>query len=182
MRERVFDPLDMKHAGFGAPGRTGALAQPRGHGADGKPVESEPDADNPVAVVPAGSVHAPLGDWARFVSGHLHGARGEGPLLRPQTYRKLHTPGPAKRSGRGGYARGWLVAKRDWADGTVLTHSGSNTLWYAVVSIAPAKNLAVLVASNHGGRSAAKAADKAVGALIDAHFHRPENRRSRRSR
>src|SRR6185436_18293330 len=44
MRELVFEPLGMKSAGFGAPGTAKAIDQPRGHSADGKPLEPGPSA------------------------------------------------------------------------------------------------------------------------------------------
>ena len=64
-----------------------------------------------------------------------------------------------------GYAMGWGVAARPWADGRVLTHSGSNTMWFCVVWIAPKKDFAVLVACN-AGLDAAGATDQAAGAII----------------
>src|SRR6185295_300556 len=136
----------------------------------GKPVEPGPGADNPVAIGPAGIVHCTIGDWAKFISLHLLGARGEqGPIkFKPDTFTKLHTPGPGEGTA---YAMGWGVAKRQWAKsqggtGTALSHSGSNTMWFCTVWIAPEKDFAVLVACNQGGDKAAKACDDAVMALI----------------
>jgi CubicO group peptidase (beta-lactamase class C family) len=167
LREEVFEPLGMKGAGFGAPGRAGATDQPLGHRwSDGKavPVPPGPGADNPPAIAPAGTVHASLADWARFVSVHLRGARGEDTgFLDPATIRRLHTPAEGQ-----GYAFGWGVGKRPWAGGRVLSHAGSNTRWYCVTWVAPERNFAVLVTANRG--DAAKAVDEAAGALI--RFHR----------
>ena len=50
----------------------------------------------------------------------------------------------------------------------MISHSGSNTMWYCVVWASPEKGFAVLVATNIGGDAAAKAADKAAGTLIGA--------------
>jgi CubicO group peptidase (beta-lactamase class C family) len=93
--------------------------------------------------------------WSKFVGLHL--ARQK--LLKPETFQKLHTP-------NGDYAMGWLVTKRGWAKGPVLTHAGTNTMWYAVVWAAPQDNFAVLVMCNQGGDKAAKACDEAASAII----------------
>jgi CubicO group peptidase (beta-lactamase class C family) len=158
----VFEPLGMKSVGFGGMGTPGEIDQPWGHGADGKPVpRNGPAVDNPPVLGPAGTVHCTLGDWAKFVSDHLRGARGEKALLEPAAYKTLDT------SPFGGeYALGWLVVQREWGGGTVLTHAGSNTMNYAVVWISPKRNFAVLIATNQGGPAAAKACDEAAGALI----------------
>ncbi len=58
LRERLFKPLEMKSAGFGAPASPGKPDQPWGHfGALGelRPVTPGPMADNPPAIGPAGS-------------------------------------------------------------------------------------------------------------------------------
>jgi CubicO group peptidase (beta-lactamase class C family) len=163
VRERLFEPLGMTSAGFGAPGTAKAIDQPRGHVSAGLPVPPGPRADNPPAIGPAGTVHCSVGDWAKFVALHLEGARGHPRFLKPETFARLHAPVPdaTKR-----YAMGWAVAERPWAQGRVLTHSGSNTMWYAVTWVAPRKGFAVLVACNQGGTPAAQICDKACGALI----------------
>jgi len=61
---------------------------------------------------------------------------------------------------------GWGVVGRDWAGGRVLTHSGSNTMWFCTVWMAPEKDFAVLVATNMGGDKAAKGCDAASTAMI----------------
>jgi CubicO group peptidase (beta-lactamase class C family) len=166
MLTRLFAPLGIASAGFGAPGSAETLDQPRGHSAGGTPVEPGPRGDNPPAIGPAGAVHLSLADWARFIALHTH--PGAGMLLAPATLEKLHAPadGPGDR-----YAMGWIVGQRGWAkgdggDGRILTHAGSNTMWFAVVWIAPERDIAFLVACNQGGPTAALACDEAVGALI----------------
>lgn len=162
MRSLIFEPLGMTKAGFGGVGTPGRIDQPWGHREDGKPVEKNgPDVDNPPVLGPAGTVHLPLGDWAKFVADMLRGLRGEKALLMPETYQKLQTPPFG-----GDYALGWLIAERDWGGGSVLMHSGSNTMNFAVVWIAPARDFAVLVACNRGGQAAFKACDEAASKLI----------------
>lgn len=163
--EYLFQPLEMKHFGFGGMGTPGQEDQPWGHTENGKPTTTNgPDVDNPPVIGPAGRVHCTLDDWAKFIADQIRGARGEKALLRPSTYQKLQTPLFGSE-----YALGWIVTERSWGGGTVLTHSGSNTLHYAVVWIAPKRNFAVLVCTNQGGNKAAKACDEAVWALIQFH-------------
>lgn len=155
MRRRVFQPLKMTTAGFGAP--TGE--QPWGHRADGKPVQPGPEADNPSGIGPAGIVHCSIGDWAKFIAFHLTRGQSAPGLLKPESFEKLHTPVDD-------FAMGWIVTSRPWGGGDVLTHAGSNTMWYCVVWMAPKKNFAVLVATNHGGDDAAGACDEVASTLI----------------
>lgn len=157
----VFEPLGIARFGFGPPGTKGELDQPLGHGADGKPVEIGMRADNPAAITPAGRVHMPIGEWAKYVAAHVRGER-EGGLVSKETFVKLHTPFG---EGDGRYAMGWAVTERPWG-GRVLTHSGSNTMWFCVAWLAPERDFAVLVATNQGGDRAAKACDEAASKLI----------------
>jgi CubicO group peptidase (beta-lactamase class C family) len=159
----IFKPLGMQSAGFGGIGTPGEIDQPWGHGADGKPVlRNGPDIDNPPVLGPAARVHCKLADWAKFVADQLRGARGEPALLKPETYRVLHTPPFG-----GDYALGWIVVEPEWGGGKVLSHAGSNVMNYAVVWIAPLKDFAVLIVTNQGGQAAATACDKASAALIN---------------
>ncbi|MBI2926133.1 MAG: beta-lactamase family protein [Verrucomicrobia bacterium] len=164
VRERLFKRLGMASAGFGAPASAGKVDQPWGHTAGllgRKPVPPGPGADNPVAIGPAGTVHCSIGDLAKYAAFHLQGARGEGRLLKADSFKKLHTPIEGQE-----YALGWLVVQRGWAGGTTLTHAGSNTMFYTVIWIAPKKNFAVIVATNLGGDEAEKACDETAGKLI----------------
>lgn len=165
VREKIFRPLGMTTAGFGPPGTRGKNDQPRGHKADGSPVEPGPTADNPVAIGPAGIIHCSIGDWARFAAANLPG--GKTKLVKPETLEKLHTA-PAAGPGEPKYAMGWIVAEgQPWAGGPALTHGGSNTMWYAAIWLAPAKDFAVVVACNQANP---KACNDAVLALIADHF------------
>lgn len=166
MRTLLFEPLGMTRAGFGGLGTPGLIDQPWPHGEGGKPFEKNgPEVDNPPVMGPAGTVHLPLADWARFVADMLRGLRGGKGLLRPETYQKLRTPPFG-----GDYALGWGIVEREWGGGTVLTHNGSNTMNFAVVWIAPERDFAVLVVCNQGGTgsfiSAAKGCDEAASRII----------------
>ena len=163
LRDRLFTPLGITTAGYGAPGRAGATEQPWGHRPDGTAVGPGPGSDNPAAIGPAGTVHMSIADWAKFAALHLEAARGKPRLLRKETFARLHEP-PSD----GDYAMGWARPVRDWAGGRVLTHGGSNTMWFCVVWIAPERDLAVLVCANRGGDAAVKAVDEVAWALIEA--------------
>lgn len=162
LKERVFKPLGMKRAGFGGTGTPGQIDQPWGHVGGGQPVASNgPDADNPPVLGPAGRVHSPLQEWALFVADQLRGAQGRDGLLKAETYRTLHTPVAGGES-----AFGWMAVERPWGGGTVLTHSGCNTMNFSVVWMAPKRDFAVLVCCNQGDDTAAKACDEVAAALI----------------
>ncbi|HRK33375.1 MAG TPA: serine hydrolase domain-containing protein [Candidatus Hydrogenedentes bacterium] len=167
LKQRLFDPLGMESAGFGPPGSIGMLEQPRGHRENGEVVEPGIEADNPPAIAPAGTVHCSIGDWAKFIQLHLDAAAGKPRLLSAESFQKLHTPAndlsPA-------YGMGWGVVDRDWAGGRTLTHNGTNTMWFCAVWMSPQKGVAVMAATNQGGKAAEKAVDDAVSMLIRKHL------------
>jgi CubicO group peptidase (beta-lactamase class C family) len=168
MREKIFGPLHMTTAGFGAPGTPappGKNDQPRGHKADGSPVEPGPQADNPAGIGPAAIVHCSIGDWAKFAAANLPSAKTK--LVKPETLEKLQTPVQPS-AGEPKYAMGWIIADdQPWAGGPALTHAGSNTMWYAVAWLAPKKDFGVLIACNQAN---ADACNDAAIALITDHF------------
>lgn len=164
--KKLFAPLGITSAGFGAPGVAGKADQPRGHRDAGRAVEPGKGADNPAAIGPGGTAHMSMTDWAKFIRLHLNAGAGRPELISAPVFAKLHAPfvGDGER-----YAMGWGVTERPWG-GTVLTHSGSNTMWYCVTWISPSKEFAVLVVSNQGGSVAAKACDEAAWGLIQRHI------------
>lgn len=164
LETEVLAPLGMRSAGFGAPGAVKGQDEPWGHREDGSPVPHGPAADNPPALAPAGTLHASLRDWARFVALHLSAYGGKPKLLTAERLRALHVPPEGSE-----YAAGWVAVQRPWAGGTALTHGGSNTMWKAVVWMAPERGFAVLVTTNQGGAAAEKGTDDAAGALIRHH-------------
>lgn len=99
-------------------------------------------------------------DTARYAAFHLAAARGEtGDLDLSALYE------PAE---EGDYALGWVVTERKWAGGKVLTHTGSNTMFFTVIWIAPEKNMAWIVSTNVGDRDdyVFGKCDKVVAELI----------------
>lgn len=182
MRKMLFEPLGMRSAGFGAPGTPGREDQPWGHQMIGGQIKAiapgpSPGPDNPAGIGPGGIVHCSLDDLARYALFHMRGARGEGSLLsgeghllKPESFRRLHTPPPGQK-----YALGWGIAERPWAKGVALTHTGSNNMWHAVVWIAPQAEFAVVVATNAGGPGVEgdKGCDQAAWGLIQQYLLKP---------
>jgi CubicO group peptidase (beta-lactamase class C family) len=171
MQKRIFDPLGMKTCGFGAMGTyTGSdpkkIDEPWQHVLLSldmhRAIAPAPQSDNPPAIAPAGTVHCSIIDWGKFVTAHLRGEKGDPGILKPETFKRLHTAPFG-----GDYASGWMVANRPWAgNGPALNHAGSNNQNYAIVWMAPAKDFAVLVATNQAGGETFNACDEAEYAMI----------------
>jgi CubicO group peptidase (beta-lactamase class C family) len=164
MADRLFKPLDMTDVGFGSMGTPGKVDQPWQHQANGTPVEPGPSSDNPPVMGPAGTVHAPLAEWAKFIADQLKGDRGERGLLTPPTYKVLHSsPGMEPFYTPGGWGG---VEKEPRAGGLVLSHDGSNTMNFATAWLAPGRDFAVLVTCNQGGDEARKACHQVRDQII----------------
>jgi len=164
MRDRLFEPLGLSSAGFGAPNDGGRPNEPWGHlGEVGelRPVPPGPMADNPPAIAPAAAVHISLVDLARYASWHADWHRAEPRLLTEETFNRLHQRAPGEE-----YAMGWLVEYRDWDDGDVFWHTGSNSNFYAVMWVAPDKDAAFVAATNAAHSEADDACNDAIIALI----------------
>ncbi|NQE93817.1 serine hydrolase domain-containing protein [Nocardia terpenica] len=165
IRTELFTALRMYSSGFGAPSASETSGQPWGHDSTLRPIPpGDPHSDNPPALGPAGTVHCTLADWGRFLAQHLAGARTEPAILTPTTMSRLHQPPPG-----GDYAAGWVVGNRDWADGRVLCHVGSNTLWTANAWLVPAKNLIFAVVTNRGDDQAQLITGDVISWLVDAY-------------
>ena len=158
LQERLFAPLMLASAGFGPPQGDVPNEEPIGHlvllrwfrwRAD--PFKTR--ADNSPVTSPAGAVHMTIGDLARFGAAHLEGESARSPRLLSRAAReRLHTPFLDD------YASGWVRIERDWAGGPVLLHNGSNTLWYALLMLLPARNTVLAFATNDGAVKAAETA------------------------
>lgn len=161
---RLFKPLGMASAGFGAMGTPGKTDQPWQHPfRDGTwvPIGPGPLSDNPNTIGPGGKVHASMADWARYAAMQLRGEAGQDGLIKAATLEHLHTPAFG-----GEYAGGWFITERNWGGGRVLTHNGTNTMNFAVIWMAPLRQFAVMAAANAGGDAADKACDEAASAVI----------------
>ena len=161
---RIFAPLGMSTAGFGAMGSPGRVEQPWQHevvDSAHEAVEPGPLSDNPEVIGPAGTVHCSIGDWGRFITACLAILEGKDGIVKTRTLRRAMTPKYG-----GTYALGWMSADREWGGGRVLTHAGSNTRNFAVVWMAPAKDLAVVIATNQAGGNTPRGCDELAGLLL----------------
>jgi CubicO group peptidase (beta-lactamase class C family) len=167
------------------------IAQPWGHLPSGEAVRPGPQADNPPSLGPAGRVHLTLADWARYAALHLSAEQGDHkdapgkaasgkdgpgsgtkPFLSKATLRKLHAPfGDAIDRAGTKYAMGWAVRRLSGSKGFELTHAGSNTMWYAVISLRMSENRAILIATNEGGPGAGAACAEVKSALLKRMAH-----------
>ena len=66
--------------------------------------------------------------------------------------------------GQGAYALGWGVISHPWSREPFLQHAGSNTLNLAMVVVQPARDFAMVMATNIGGDRA----QAALNALAEA--------------
>lgn len=151
LREQLFAPLGITGAGFGAP--TGG--SPWGHGAAGEPVDPAGIADNPPILGPAGRVHLTPGDYARFLALFLNNGA---PLIGKATLAHLLSP-PAPGHP---YAGGWSLGGPAAQPAAVLSHNGSNTLWYATAIVERAQGTAYAAITDRGGA----AGEAAVQAML----------------
>ena len=146
MRREVFEPLGLEGAGFGAPNGKGPYDQPRGHRpSDGGDRPQGRTADNPAALGPAGRVHMPLADMARYL--RVHAERDE-EFLSAESWETLHT----KPFG-GNYALGWVVP-----DDVARWHNGSNGSWYAEAAFNLETGVVAAVVVNDGAIGEVQAA------------------------
>ncbi len=157
MREKIFVPLEMNSAGFGAPVWIDAQKQPWGH-SGGRPAPAGREADNPLAIGPAGTVRMNLEDMGRYLQFVL----GRSEILPQTTLRQLLQP-PANSE----FARGWLSRERDWAKGRIWLTTGSNTYFFTMFLVAPNIGFAVAVSVNSGDDAAAKACQDVVTCAVE---------------
>lgn len=156
MRKKIFMPQKMHSCSFGSPSMVW------GHKDNLEPVKPGFLADNPATLGPAGTVHCNMNDWMKFLQLHLDGFNGKSTFLKTSSFEKLHVSFPAQTYTSGG----WDRQNRSWADGVVLTHTGSNTSFFAIVWLAPKKNLSLISLTNYGGPRAFPALDEAISAMI----------------
>jgi D-alanyl-D-alanine carboxypeptidase len=166
--ERILEPLAMDRCGFGPPARPDPEAAPWGHwrasGALGPVDPALALADNPAGFGPAGTLHCPPSQWARFGQWHLRAARGDREGLPELDWDRLHTAVPDDGEG---YGLGWRV------DGATFNHRGTNLQFMAQIWIDPDADLVVLSATNEGDGPAAQVLVDLEARLLDFAEGRP---------
>ena len=166
MAEKVFRPLHLSTAGYGAPADSEPMSQPWGHSSDTVslvPVRK----DYLHWLDPAGAtLSMSIKDWAKFVIAHMYSDQDTGrSLLKPQTLKKLHTPPNAAKWDYGilyftfwrnhigwplpssNYALGWFIVKPKEGK-SVLTHGGTSKAFMAEGYLSPVEKTAILLATN----------------------------------
>ena len=87
-----------------------------------------------------------LDDWARFCIDQLRGAKGQGALLKPETYSVTQSPPPGAPVSMGWFVRDSIAG----LPGPVYYHEGSDGAWFAIVALFPASGSGVLAVTNGG--------------------------------
>lgn len=164
MTDLLLGPLGMTNTGFGAPGTSGQFDQPYGHREENGmlvTVPPGPEADNPRALGPAGTVHTTLSDYAQYMFAHLEGERGIPGLVTAETFQFLHTP-----VRNASYALGWEVDDGlTGTEGPVFSHAGSNARWWANAGLVPGLNVGVFMVTNAANDAAQEGSDE-LGQLL----------------
>jgi len=173
---RVFDPLELRSAGFGPQARLGRTDAPLGHEvrADGtlKVMLAGPNGDVPAIYGPAGDVHLSILDFARWAGWNAGEGRRGPTLVGAATLRKLHTPviemaprpdAPPGTPAGGRYGLGWGITNLPFSPEPFVFHGGSNGMNLAYVMMQPERDFALVLLTNVGGQKA----DQALLALAE---------------
>ncbi len=157
MINRIFRPLGMGNSGFGPPALNDKTGQPWGHNPN--PVDpGTVGSDNPAAIGPAGIVHTNLQDLALYLQVLIN----EGaPLISRESYEKIITPV------LNNYGLGWFSFYDGNIKSQVLSHDGSNTMFYSTIIVYPDIASAVAVLCNSGTEAAKKAVTDIRKYLVD---------------
>jgi CubicO group peptidase (beta-lactamase class C family) len=174
---RIFEPLDLKTAGFGPQASLGKVDAPLGHMlVDGKAkaMLAGPNGDNPLILGPAGTIHMSVLDFAKWVSWNAgEGKRGPN-LVSAEVLKKIHTPFVATGSREGaapgtpkagGYALGWGLVQESWATAPAITHNGSNNMNLATAMFWPGTDFGFVMMTNIAGKSGDDALRKLAAEL-----------------
>ena len=142
----LFQPLGMTSAGFGGPAN-GGISQPWGH-YDNNGTYMPTDGDNTPSLGPAGTVHASLEDWGKFIRLYLKGQEGGVTLTaatRAELTKAYTSSDPWFVVWPQSYGWGWGISE---GGDKVLGHDGSNTAWYARAVVFVDKGYALLAVTN----------------------------------
>ncbi|MEE2878304.1 MAG: serine hydrolase [Pseudomonadota bacterium] len=146
--------------GFGAPPE-GIQGHKRGMFGGQKSVGTGQGADNPQALGPAGTAHAPLASHARLL---LEFVNEDSSFITPVLRENLLAPWP---DGNANYAMGWGILD-DPDVGRIYLHNGSNTMWLSRVALVPSREAVVIVNTNAFNDAAAEATQKLLNEIIAA--------------
>ena len=161
MTEHIFSKLGLEDVGFGPPNGDKPEDQPLGHRIRfGFRTPIDPNkkyADNSPVISPAGGLHMSLFDLVTYGKEHLDEGQSDTSLLKAETWKLLHRPV------LNNYACGWINQEKRWANGSILWHNGSNTLWYTLLILIPQKKSVLAFVTNDAAvRKAERAFFKAA--------------------
>ncbi len=138
----IASPLSMTSVGFGAP--KGAT-DPKGHFSGllvAIPVPANnKNSDNPPWMGPAGTLHMSLADLTKWGQAHVKACRGEFSNFLSKSSCQVMQTKTSDTYGLGWVIEGSSTSKR-------ITHDGSNTLWYAKVSLDVTRGTVIAAATN----------------------------------
>lgn len=139
----VSRPLGLSSLGFGAPTQLDAARGHRSVLGSKRPVSPESVAsDNPRWMGPAGTIHLSMADLIKWGQMHVRACDGRMPeYLTKASCLTMQT------SVSSDYGLGWVLQNSD-TTGSLVWHNGSNTMWYAILLIAPENELVTAVATN----------------------------------
>ncbi|MBN1272745.1 MAG: beta-lactamase family protein [Candidatus Aminicenantes bacterium] len=159
MRSQVFEPLDLKSAGFGWPAASDRRDQPYGHYGAAPELRVQEigkyelfDID---AFGPAANIHCSIEDLARFAAFYLHVLDGQEDSLKPETVPRFWREGKTEEGKR------------------LYGFFGSGGTFIAMIAVYPDDNLAVVAAVNIG-----LPAMESFKKMRDAIYHRKSQYKS----
>lgn len=172
MRERVFTPLGMTGATFGAAPEA-ETDQPVGHySSEGtQAVYLDPESAIPAFLQPAGDVSLTMADYGAYLREHLCGLEGgDTKLLAADVIERLHQP-----QGDGGVSMGW--GQHAFGDAPASIHVGGTGTFSAFVAVLPTKDLAVATVINSGFDGSRQAALGLLQTLVQTYASEAETSR-----
>jgi CubicO group peptidase (beta-lactamase class C family) len=164
--EKIFQPLDIKTAGYGIPADSGASSQPWGHVWDLASSFIVYRSDYPNFFAPTGCLHLSIKDWAKFILLQLNTYPAQNhKLLQTSTLKRLHTPpDPAEWDMNmniwdrivskifgfdyfDNYALGWFTKETDEGH-NLIYHGGRGLCFNAHVMVDLETKNAILIVTN----------------------------------
>lgn len=149
--ERIFTPLGLESAGFGAPKGEERNDQPSGHsnifGFIQRPMNPhDSPADNTPIIGPAGTIHMSIDDLLTYGRSVLEMRKGSDGVISAETFADL-TRLP---DGNNTDASGWITSEFEQPSREMIWHNGSNTMWYAFLALIPQSDAIIVVTTNSG--------------------------------
>lgn len=117
-------------------------------------------ADNPPALGPAGTLHAPLASHARLL---LEFIDPDSALITPGMRARLLEPWPDETAN---YAMGWGIAD-DPVAGKIYAHAGSNTFWLSRAVLVPEHGAVIVVNTNEFSNASRAATDAVIASVSE---------------